>query len=135
MNTDLINAATAIATGYVSRNLTDPDEIPELIERIAQALATVGRMPDDAIHVVRPLRDPAVPVAESVHDDYLVCLEDGRRLKALKRHLRNSFGLSPEQYRERWNLPADYPMTAPAHSRRRREIARMVHDGYRRKAA
>lgn len=135
MNTDLINAATAIATGYVSRNLTDPDEIPELIERIARALATVGTMPDDAVHVAAPLRDPAVPVAESVHDDHIVCLEDGCKLKSLKRHLKTYFGLSPEQYRKRWNLPATYPMVAPAHSRRRREIAQTVQGSYRRKAA
>jgi predicted transcriptional regulator len=76
-----------------------------------------------------------VPIAESIQDGYIVCLEDGRELKALKRYLRSHYGLSPDQYRKRWNLPDDYPMTAPAHSRRRREIARMVQGGYRRKAA
>lgn len=135
MNTDLMNAATTIAAGYLSRNLTDPEDIPDVIERIARALATVGKMPDDAVHVAAPLRDPAVPVAESVHDDYLVCLEDGCKLKSLRRHLKTYFHLSPEQYRARWNLPSTYPMVAPAHSRRRREIALAVQGGYRRKAA
>jgi len=134
MNTELINAATVIATGYVSRNLIDPDEIPDLIERIARALATVGQIPADAVRVVQPLRDPAVPIEESVTDDYLICLEDGRRLKALKRYLQRCYGLSPEQYRKRWGLPADYPMAAPAYSRRRREIAELVRDGYRKAA-
>lgn len=135
MNTAMIDAATKIAAGYLSRNLVDPAEIPELIERIAGALASVGTMPDDAVHVARPLRDPAVPVAESVQEDYIVCLEDGCKLKSLKRHLRTHFHLSPEQYRERWDLPATYPMTAPAHSRRRRDIAKMVQGGYRRTAS
>lgn len=134
MNTELINAATVIATGYLSRNLTDPEEIPDLIRRIAHALATVGQMPADPVRVVQPLRDPAVPVEQSVTDDYLICLEDGRRLKALKRYLRRCYGLSPEQYRERWGLPADYPMAAPAHSRRRREIAQTLQRGFRKAA-
>lgn len=134
MNTDLINAATTIAAGYLSRNLTNPEDVPELIERIAGALASVGMMPDDVVHVVAPLRDPAVPVAESIQDNYIVCLEDGRKFKSLKRHLKARFGLSPDQYRKRWNLAADYPMTAPAHSRRRSEIARMVQGGYRKAA-
>jgi len=135
MNSELINAATVVTAGYLSRNPTTPEEIPDLIERIARALATVGQMPADPVRVVQPLRDPAVPVEESITDDYLICLEDGRRLKALKRYLRRCYGLSPDQYRERWGLPANYPMAAPAHSRQRREIARTLQGGFRRKAA
>lgn len=134
MNTELINAATVIATGYLSRNLIEPDEIPDLIERIARALATVGQMPADPVRVVQPLRDPAVPVEDSVTDEYVICLEDGRRMKTLKRYLRRCYGLSPEQYRERWGLPEDYPMVAPSHSRRRREIAQTLQGGFRKAA-
>jgi len=134
MNTDLLNAATVIANGYLSRNLADPADVPGIIESIARALATVGQMPDDPVHVVAPLRDPAVPIEESVHDDHLVCLEDGARVKMLKRYIRIRFGLSPEQYRKRWNLPADYPMAAPAYIRRRREIARITRGGFRKAA-
>ncbi len=135
MNTEIINAATVIATGYVSRNPIESDEIPDLIARIAGALATVGQIPDDPVRILQPLRDPAVPIEDSVTDAYLVCLEDGRKCKFLKRHLRTRYNLSPEQYRERWGLPGEYPMTAPAHSRRRREIAETLRGGFRRKAA
>ncbi|MDX9861230.1 MAG: MucR family transcriptional regulator [Rhodospirillales bacterium] len=135
MNTELINAATTIATGYLARNVVSPGEIADLIHHIAEALATVGEMPTDPVRILPPVCEPAVPIEESITDQFLICLEDGRRCKFLKRHLRTKYNLSPEQYRERWGLPDGYPMTAPAHSRRRREIANAVQGTFRRKAA
>jgi len=124
MNTDLITAATTIVTGYVTRNLLDPDDVPVMVRKVADALATVGKIADDPVYVAMPQRAPAVPVEDSLADTYVVCLECGRTLTNLRRHLRAAHGLTPEQYRERWNLPGNYPIVAPAYSRRRREIAR-----------
>ena len=132
MNTDIIAATALIVSGYTARNIVDPDMVASLIPKVASALLTTGAMDiiaaetDDPGPVVlrAPERDPAVPIEDSVHDDYIICLEDGTQLSCLTRYIRRKYGLSPDQYRERWGLPSGYPMTAPEYSRRRSAIAR-----------
>ncbi len=130
MSSDIISATANVVAGYAARNDTTPEILADLIPRVAAALESVGTLSavdeDDGepeVVLVRlPGRAPAVPIEESVHDDHLVCLEDGQALTCLRRYLQSHYGLSPEQYRKRWGLPPDYPFTAPAYSRRRREI-------------
>lgn len=118
-----------IAASYASaHNLSRPD-LARLIGLIGQSLIRCGHA-DSAAAPAQPA-NPAVPIAQSIHDDYLVCLEDGRKLKLLRRHLRTTYGLSPEQYRERWGLPSTYPMVAPSYARRRRQVALEVGLGRR----
>lgn len=132
MNLDLMNSASAIAAGYLSRNHMDADDVPAFIEKVANTVSAISAMAEDRVHSTEPTKRPAVPIEESVRDDSIVCLEDGRPLKYLRRYLRERFSLSPDEYRERWNLPGNYPMVAPASSRRRSEIARDINNGYRR---
>ena len=98
-------------------------QLPELIRTVAAALANL----DSAVEPqnAEPLK-PAVAVRKSITPDYIVCLEDGRKLKLLKRHLRTTYDLSPQQYREKWGLPADYPMVAPNYAARRSEFAKQI---------
>ena len=134
MNADIISATALIVSGYAARNSVDPDLVAGLIPKVAAALLTTGAMDfiaqetgDPGPVLLRaPERDPAVPIEESVRDDHIVCLEDGTKLSCLTRYLKRRYGLSPDQYRERWGLPSDYPMTAPEYSRRRSEIARGI---------
>ena len=91
-----------------------------LIQNVHAALAGLGR------EKVEETLEPAVPIRSSVKRDYIVCLEDGKKMKMLKRHLRNAYDMSPEEYRAKWSLPADYPMVAPAYAERRRELAKKI---------
>jgi predicted transcriptional regulator len=117
-DTDLIELTAEIVASFVSCNPLPATELPMFITRTYAALAALRVTPVPA--------EPhaAVPIDESVHDDYLVCLEDGRKLKSLKRHLRYCFGMTPEEYRAKWGLPSDYPMVAPAYSALRSSIAK-----------
>ena len=116
-----IQLTANIVSAYVSNNTVPSAEIPNLIGQIHSALLRVsgGQAPTPA----EPLK-PAVPLKRSITSDYLVCLEDGKKFKSLKRHLRTQYGMTPEQYREKWGLPDDYPMVAPAYSALRAKIAR-----------
>ena len=118
----LIELTADIVAAYLSKNNAPPSDLHAIIALVHQSL---GRLGQDVVAapVVQP---PAVPVKKSIHQDYLVCLEDGKKLKMLRRHLRVSFGLTPEQYRAKWGLPADYPMTAPNYTRGRSEFAKKV---------
>ena len=123
MNRDrnLLRELTArVVASFVSHQALPASEVPELIKQTYRAFANLGHT--DAEHLIT--RVPAVPIEESVADDFVVCLEDGRRLRTLKRYLRNQYGLSPQQYRSRWGLPADYPMVAPSYTRLRSSLAR-----------
>ena len=95
--------------------------MPQLIANVHQALAGLDTNEPEA-----PKLEPAVSIRASVKPDYLVCLEDGKKLKMLKRYLRTNYDMSPEEYRERWNLPADYPMVAPNYAEKRRELAKKI---------
>ncbi|QCO07393.1 MucR family transcriptional regulator [Azospirillum argentinense] len=119
-----LQALTAqVVAAYVGNHNVAPDKIPDLVSITFGALATVGHEAPKPEPV--ELR-PAVPVKKSVMPDYIVCLEDGKKLKMLKRYLRTAFGMTPEEYRAKWGLPADYPMTAPNYAAKRSEFAKQI---------
>jgi predicted transcriptional regulator len=125
----LIELATQIVAAYVGRNTVEQADLPKLITEVHKALEQVagdGARKDDSNEP-----RPAVSVRKSITPDYLVCLEDGKKFKSLKRHLRTHFNLTPEQYREKWNLPADYPMVAPNYANSRSKLAKNMGLGQR----
>lgn len=121
---EIIRITGKIITAYVTNNRVDRLRIGELIEAVRQSLTALARG-DGGGGAAESLK-PAVPVKRSVTPDYLICLEDGARLKMLKRHLRTHYDLTPQQYREKWGLPPDYPMVAPNYASRRSELARQI---------
>ena len=110
-----------VVSAHVSNNSVAATDLPDLIRNVYQALATVGRPVDEPEKL-----QPAVPIRRSVFPDYIICLEDGKKLKMLKRHLHSAYGMTPEQYRERWGLPPEYPMVAPSYAERRSSLAREI---------
>ncbi|ACI52927.1 transcriptional regulator, MucR family [Gluconacetobacter diazotrophicus PA1 5] len=110
-----------IVSAHVSNNTVVADSVPDLIRQVYQALASLGQVAPEPEKL-----QPAVPIKRSVFPDYIVCLEDGKKLKMLKRHLQSAYGMTPEQYRERWGLPSDYPMVAPNYAERRSTLAREI---------
>jgi len=117
----LVDMTAEIVSAYVGNNLVDPSKIPNLIEEIYAALATVGH--EDAGDESQSLV-PAVDIAASVSDDYIICLEDGKQFKSLKRHLRTRYAMSPDEYRSKWGLDSDYPMVAPNYAKARSKLAK-----------
>ena len=126
---ELLAHTTDIVAAHVSHNAIDAGDVPALIKSVFGALEALGN-PDGA--GASELK-PAVSPKKSIQPDYLVCLEDGKKLKMLKRHLRTQYGLSPEEYRARWGLPADYPMVAPNYARHRQALAKQIGLGKRRR--
>ena len=120
--TDLLNLTTEIVTAHLSNNEVDMRNVPQLIETVYKTLDGLGS--DDKQGRERP--QPAVSIKKSVQDDYIVCLEDGKKLKMLKRHLMSAYDMTPEQYRERWGLPVDYPMVAPNYAKKRSDLAKTI---------
>lgn len=118
----LITLTSDIVAAHVSHNSVAVSELPDLIGKVYGALAGLGQV----VEAVAVAPTPAVSIRTSVRHDYIVCLEDGKKLKMLKRHLSTHFPMTPEQYRARWNLPADYPMVAPAYAEKRRELAKSI---------
>jgi predicted transcriptional regulator len=122
---ELLALTTEIVAAHVSNNTVSPAELQGLIEKTYKTLLGLGN--DSApspLLAERP--QPAVPIRKSVHPDYIICLEDGKKLKMLKRHLKTAYNMSPEQYRERWGLPADYPMVAPNYAKTRSRLAKDI---------
>ena len=120
---DLLRMTTEVVAAYVGNNSLTTAQLPEVINAVYASLKQLdGKLPDPR---AEPLR-PAVPVRKSVTPDYLVCLEDGKKLKMLKRHLMTAYGMTPEQYREKWDLPPEYPMVAPNYAAKRSELARKI---------
>ncbi len=117
--TSSLELVSKITSAYVSNNHLPPSELHHLITTVHEAL----QKPDQA--ALSP-PEPAVPIKRSVKPDYIICLEDGMKLKMLKRHLRNAFDMSPDEYRQRWGLPSDYPMVAPEYAARRSELAKKI---------
>ncbi|MEL6827754.1 MAG: MucR family transcriptional regulator [Pseudomonadota bacterium] len=115
----ILKCASDIVSAYVSNNPMQSAELPELIRDIHATLNAL-----DSAGGTAAALEPAVPVKKSITDDFLICLEDGKKFKSLKRHLRSKYGLSPEQYREKWGLPYDYPMVAPSYARKRSALAK-----------
>jgi predicted transcriptional regulator len=120
----LLRLSADVVAAYVAQNPTQPQALPELIRSVREALGSLGRAQEAPQAFER--QRPAVPVGRSVQEDYLVCLEDGKRLKMLKRYLRAKFDLSPEEYRRKWGLAPDYPMVAPAYAARRSDFAKQI---------
>lgn len=128
--TNNIELAADIVSAYVSNNSVPASDLPALISDVYNALMRVGS--GAPVAPSEPLK-PAVPVKRSVNSDYIVCLEDGKKFKSLKRHLRTQYGLSPEEYREKWSLPPDYPMVAPNYAKARSNLAKQMGLGQQRR--
>jgi len=122
-NKTLLELTVQIVAAHVGKNTVAPGGLPALIEQVYGALKSVGNEPAPA-PVEKQL--PFVSAKRSIFPDYIICLEDGRKLKTLKRHLRSTFGLSPEQYREKWGLAPDYPMVAPNYAEHRSRLAKQL---------
>ncbi|MBI1198089.1 MAG: MucR family transcriptional regulator [Phenylobacterium sp.] len=120
---DLMRLGAGIVAAYVSRNPVTTDDVPDIIRSVHTALRQLA---DPAPVVAEERPKPAVPVGRSIQRDYIVCLEDGKKLKMLKRYLRSRYDMSPDDYRRRWGLAPDYPMVAPAYAARRSEFAKKI---------
>ena len=120
--TDLIELSSGIVSAYVSHNAVSPTDLTRLISEVHGALRSLqsNEVPAPPPEELKP----AVSVRKSVAPDYIICLEDGKKFKSLKRHLRTHYNMSPEEYREKWGLPADYPMVAPNYSATRSKLAK-----------
>ncbi len=120
----LLELTAKIVAAHLSGNSVPPADLPAVIRSVYDALASTGAEP-------APPPEPAVPVKKSVTPNYLVCLEDGKKLKMLKRHLRAAYNMSPDDYRAKWGLASDYPMVASAYAKRRSELAKAIGLGQR----
>jgi predicted transcriptional regulator len=114
--------STKIVSSFISNNSCTPEEILDLFNSIYLGLQSI----EDRDKVTPPERLPAVPVEESIQNEKIICLEDGKSFKMLKRHLASSYNMTPEQYRKKWNLPIDYPMVSPAYSKQRQQLAKAI---------
>ena len=130
LNDRLPELTAHIVAAYVGKNPVAPGALAELIGTVSQSLAAIGTEPV----AEAPQLVPAVNPKKSVFPDYIVCLEDGKHFKSLKRHLNVHYGLTPAEYRQKWDLPADYPMVAPAYAEARSRLAKEMGLGQRRKA-
>lgn len=129
-NTELVELTTNIVSAYVANNTVVAADLPNLINDVHDALvrASVAKAPQQGEEL-----KPAVPIKKSITPDYIVCLEDGKKFKSLKRHLRAHYNMTPEEYREKWGLPHDYPMVAPNYAAARSQLAKKMGLGQRRK--
>lgn len=127
---DLVAMAAEIVSAYVSANQVDAQDLPALVRTVHSALLEVsgaGRATQDVS------QEPAVSVKKSVTPDYIICLEDGKKFKSLKRHLRTRYAMTPDEYRAKWGLPHDYPMVAPNYAKERSNLAKRMGLGHARK--
>jgi len=121
--TELLEMTADIVSAYVGNNSVSATDLPGLIANIHAALSQVST---GVVEAAPEPREPAVPVRKSISPDFLICLEDGRKFKSLKRHLRTKYDMSPEDYRAKWNLPKDYPMVAPNYAKARSDLAKQM---------
>jgi predicted transcriptional regulator len=119
---DILGLTAKIVSAHVSKTQIETDALSALIQSVYRSLATVA----NGEPIAAPAQTPAVPIKKSVFPDYIICLEDGRKLKMLKRHLQTSYGLSPDGYRAKWGLPASYPMVAPNYAATRSGLAKKI---------
>ena len=120
---DLLQLTSTIVSSHVSNNPVAQTDLPPLIKTVFSTLQDLStEEPEEPVEELKP----AVPVRKSVNDDYIICLEDGKKLKMLKRHLKSAYNMTPEEYRQRWNLPAEYPMVAPSYAKKRQELAKKI---------
>ena len=129
---DILELTSQIVSSHVSNNSVATSDLPNLISSVFDTLMALSA--DEAEEPKEELK-PAVPIKRSITDDYLICLEDGKKLKMLRRHLKTAYSMTPEDYRERWGLPADYPMVAPKYAAKRQELARKIGLGKNRRPA
>ncbi|MEZ5957900.1 MAG: MucR family transcriptional regulator [Hyphomonadaceae bacterium] len=127
---DLVRMAAEIAAAYVSANPVQPQDIPALIRTVHGALLEVAGVASPAPEATP---EPAVSIKKSVTADFIICLEDGKKFKSLKRHLRTRYGMTPDEYRAKWGLPHDYPMVAPNYAKERSNLAKRMGLGQTRK--
>jgi len=127
---ELVELTAEIVSAYVSNNTVVASELPTVIQNVFQALS---RASTASTQPAREELKPAVPIKKSVTPEYIICLEDGKKFKSLKRHLRTHYDLSPEDYREKWGLPHDYPMVAPNYAAARSDLAKRMGLGQRRR--
>ena len=120
---ELLRMTTQIASSYVSNNEIPGSQIPDVIQSVFTSLSAQNHDPAEP---TQNKKKPAISIRRSIKPDYIVCLEDGKKLKMLKRHLRTSYGLTPEEYRAKWGLPADYPMVAPNYAAQRSAFAKKI---------
>jgi predicted transcriptional regulator len=121
---DFLELTGDIVAAYVTKNSISSADLPDLIRNVYVTFSTLGQA--QPVSVAATVQKPAVSISKSITEDYIVCLEDGKRLKMLKRYLRTQYGLTPEDYRRKWKLPADYPMVAPAYAERRSNFAKEI---------
>ena len=119
---DLLALTSEIVSAHVGNNAVQNQDLPQLIESVFATLSGLKAGPTEP----QVEQKPAVPIKKSVTDDYIICLEDGKKLKMLKRHLNTAYGMTPEEYRQKWGLPADYPMVAPNYSKTRKDLAKKI---------
>jgi len=117
----LLGLTAQIVSAHVSNNSVQPEALPALIQSVFKTLAGAGKETPEPVKL-----EPAVPIKKSVANDHIICLEDGKKLKMLKRHLATAYNMTPQQYRERWGLPADYPMVAPDYAKQRSALAKEI---------
>lgn len=120
-SSELLSLTTDIVSAHVSNNTVAVNDLPMLIQEVFKTLSNVG-----TVAPVPERPQPAVPIKKSVTPDYIICLEDGKKLKMLKRHLKTAYDMTPEEYRERWGLPSDYPMVAPNYAEHRSNLAKKI---------
>jgi predicted transcriptional regulator len=126
-NSDILALTSNIVAAHVSNNSVALSDLPQVIREVYQTLSVLG----GAAPAAAEKPTPAIPVKKSVTPEYIVCLEDGKKLKMLKRHLRTAYNMSPEEYRDKWGLPADYPMVAPSYAKQRSKLAKQIGLGTR----
>jgi predicted transcriptional regulator len=112
---------TEVVSSHISNNPTDRESLPQIIQAVFDKLTALAGDEPAQVELT-----PAVPIRKSITDDYIVCLEDGKKLKMLKRHLMTAYGMTPEEYRAKWGLKADYPMVAPNYAKKRQELAKKI---------
>ena len=129
-NEELLRMTTEIVASFLSHNSVPAESVPDMIKSVHSTMKDISGTEAKP----EPKAKPAVAISKSVTDDYIVCLEDGKKLKMLKRYLHTRYNLTPEEYRLRWNLPADYPMVAPNYAKRRSAFAKEIGLGRKKKA-
>lgn len=120
----MLEMAVQIVSAYLRKNNVPAREVPKLISVVYQSLHSTRKPSTQIVQEVEEKPKPYVPIRKSIKEDYIICLEDGKKFKSLRRHLMTQYNMTPDQYREKWGLPQDYPMVSPAYSRTRSQLAR-----------
>lgn len=131
---NVLEHAAEIVSAYVSNNSLPASDLPAILQSVHAMLVQLSRGETAAVEAPAQ-KEPAVPIRKSVTADFVICLEDGKKFKSLKRHLRTAFGMTPEQYRAKWGLPSDYPMVAPNYAEKRSRLATQIGLGQKRKGS